>query len=211
MCRGGSFGPPFGQSPEKRAHRTVRLSFRAGGCAMMGPGTDRRLNASMPRGGSSRVSACCTDRAFLRKSPAPSPYPRRRPTRLTRASTGRIAWSAANSSMRCAPVSPSCGNGFSARRAAASGPRMTSGSLGVRRNSSTPVRSACRRCSAMAPRASRFVFQLLGRPPHRVRRERANALQRRQRRVALRGVECTDSTSQTNKVNGSRGGGGNAP
>ena len=43
------------------------------------------------------------------------------------------------------------GNGFSARRAAGSGPLMIAGSVGERRNRSTPILSARRRFSRYGP------------------------------------------------------------
>ena len=89
---------------------------------------------------------------------------------------------------------------------------MIAGRSGERRNRSTPVRSACSRCSRVRPGERDALLELLlRRAPHRVGRQRADALQRASAASRLRGVEWTDSTSQTNSVNGSRGGGGSAP
>ena len=89
---------------------------------------------------------------------------------------------------------------------------MMAGSFGERRNTSTPVRSACSRCSAYGPASVTLSSSFFCGARHiasgvsaRIRLSAASAASR------FRGVECTDSTSQTNSVNGSRGGDGSAP
>jgi len=82
--------------------------------------------------------------------------------------------------MRCAPVSPSCGSGLIARRAAGSGPE-------IGRAAKQIDAGAQRRQPILRVRAGKLHARLelfLRRAPHRVRRQRGNALERRERRLA---------------------------
>jgi hypothetical protein len=89
---------------------------------------------------------------------------------------------------------------------------MIFGRFGDRRNSSQPVRSACSRFSVYGPARRTLSSSFFCGARHiesgvsaGIRFSAASAASR------FCGVECTDSTSHTNSMNGSRGSGGSTP
>jgi len=144
-----------------------------------------RRNASTD-GGSSRVSASCTDRDCLRNSvvtiAVAEPLADPGDARVGR--EHRVIGGKQQHAMRAG--FPELGSGLIARRAAISGPRMMAGSFGERRNTSTPVRSACRRFLGVRAGDLYALLELfLRRAPHRVGGQRTDALEGGERGVPL--------------------------